>query len=412
MRALFTVSDWPGHYFPMVPFAWALQAAGHEVRVVCHPSQDGTLTGAGLVPVPVLDGPDNAFLARLHNFLLATRGDWPYSLLPPHPVTGAPMADLAEFDFRRFRAESDSTLADAARRGTEAAVRFARWWRPDVVVHDLQSFAGPVVAKLTGAPGLLYLWGPVGTGEDVAEVDVIPADFGGDLERYGLGGSWPELIDWVVDPCPGGLHAPADPPRLPARYVPYNGPGAWPAWLAQEPARPRVAVVWGTSVRRIFGPAAFALPGILAGLAGIAGDVVLAALPDDLQSLPELPPNVRVAGRLPLQLLLASCSAVVHHGGAGCAMTAVAAGVPQLAVPTGLDQFVIARRLVTAGIAAAVPNAELTPARVADAITSLLTQPSYRQRATLMRDRIGSLPSPAQLVTTVQQVVTAHRAAL
>ena len=41
MRVLFVVTPGVGHLFPMVPLAWALRAAGHEVLIAT--------TGAGLV---------------------------------------------------------------------------------------------------------------------------------------------------------------------------------------------------------------------------------------------------------------------------------------------------------------------------------------------------------------------------
>jgi hypothetical protein len=46
-----------------------------------------------------------------------------------------------------------------------------------------------------------------------------------------------------------------------------------------------------------------------------------------------LPRNVRATGYLPLDLVLPSCSAVVHHGGGGTFTTAVAERVPQLITP-------------------------------------------------------------------------------
>ena len=38
---------------PMVPLAWALRAAGHDVRVAVQPSFAATVTSAGLTAVPV-----------------------------------------------------------------------------------------------------------------------------------------------------------------------------------------------------------------------------------------------------------------------------------------------------------------------------------------------------------------------
>ena len=51
-----------------------------------------------------------------------------------------------------------------------------------------------------------------------------------------------------------------------------------------------------------------------------------------------LPANVRLTGWLPLVKALPLATALVHHGGAGGLLEALAAGVPQLAVPGAGDR--------------------------------------------------------------------------
>lgn len=82
----------------------------------------------------------------------------------------------------------------------------------------------------------------------------------------------------------------------------------------------------------------------------------------------DLPPNVRAVGWAPLAEALATCAGVVHHGGAGTLLAALAAGVPQIVVPGPGDR----RR-----------NAELVAARGAG-----LAVPAWRCR------RAGSTPRP------------------
>ena len=74
MRVLFAVSNWPGHWASMVPLGWALQAAGHEVTVICTPCQARPVSSAGLMPVPVLEAMDMTVRGRLHNFRMAEFG--------------------------------------------------------------------------------------------------------------------------------------------------------------------------------------------------------------------------------------------------------------------------------------------------------------------------------------------------
>jgi UDP:flavonoid glycosyltransferase YjiC (YdhE family) len=53
MRVLFVVLPHKSHFFCMVPMAWALSAAGHEVRVASQPDITAAITAAGLNAVPV-----------------------------------------------------------------------------------------------------------------------------------------------------------------------------------------------------------------------------------------------------------------------------------------------------------------------------------------------------------------------
>ncbi|MDT0444588.1 hypothetical protein [Streptomyces johnsoniae] len=60
MRVMIATFPSTSHLYPVIPLAWALQSAGHEVCVVGHPGMGSddmaaTVTGAGLIAVPVGD---------------------------------------------------------------------------------------------------------------------------------------------------------------------------------------------------------------------------------------------------------------------------------------------------------------------------------------------------------------------
>ncbi|MDO0926683.1 DUF1205 domain-containing protein [Streptomyces sp. TG1A-8] len=404
MRVLFTVSAWKGHWYPLVPLGWALQASGHEVRVACAPSQCEDLARAGLTPVPVLGEVDMVFLARLQNVWDAQAGRWPYAGLPPHPVTGAPMASLAEFPFGEFARESGTRLAGPTRLGFDAAVDLARRWRPDLVVHELLSMEGLLAARVLGVPAVLHLWGPVGTHEDEPGLHLRPEDPTGAFARHGAGELGPDLVEYVVDPCPGALRPRTSARRLPVRYVPYNGPGAAAPLAPAAAGRPRVCVVWGNSVTRMVGPQAAVLPAVVEAVAGLDVEVVLTANAADAAALGPLPPSVRVLEDHPLHQLLPGCAAVVHHGGAGTLMTALAAGVPQLALPCAMDQFVNARRLAASGAGLAVPAHRAAVAGVREAVAALLERPGHREAAGALRREVLALPSPLRLVADLEEL--------
>ncbi len=407
MRVLFTVSAWRGHWYPLVPLGWALQASGHDVQVVCAPSQRDAVARAGLTPVPVLAEIDMTFLGRLQNVWNAQEGSWPYKALPPHPVTGVPMASLNEFSFGEFTREAGKRLATPTRESFDAAVEFARAWKPDLVVHELLSMEGILAARVLGVPSVLHLWGPIGTDEDEPGLRVKPEDPTGAFRRHGVAEFAPEQITHVVDPCPALLRPLTSAERLPVRYVPYNGQGSAPDWALERSGKPRVCVVWGNSATRMAGPQAFVLPQIVEAVTGLGAEVVLTANATDVAALGDLPDGVRVLEGCPLHLLLPACDAVVHHGGAGTTMTATVAGVPQLAVPCAMDQFLNSRRVASSGAGLSLPAHAADVASVRTAVERLLTEPSLRETAAGLRADALALPSPLDLVGRLEDLALA-----
>jgi UDP:flavonoid glycosyltransferase YjiC (YdhE family) len=411
MRVLFAVSSWPGHYFPMIPLGWALRGAGHDVRVLCTPSDVDAVTGAGLTPVPVLDGLDALRGARLINVLSAYLGDWPYPVPPPHPDTAEPL-DLSTFDFARWQEETGPELAELSRHSTDAAVRYARGWRPDLVVHDQQSLEGPLVAAVTGVPDVLHLWGPVGTHDafgPVAEGQQpgqasMPKDPSEAFARHGAGEMSYDHIDHVLDPCPAAIRPAVHGNRVPIRYVPYNGPGSAPLDLPEAVGRPRVCVIWGRSATRTFGRAVNKLPQVVEAATALGAEVLLLASPEDARGSGPLPETVHPMLDVPLSLVLPGCDAVVHYGGGGVTMTAVTAGVPQVSLPCGFDQPLIAGRVTAAGAGLDIPNHAADAAAVEVALGKVLGDPSFALAARELAAESAAMPSPAEAVAVLERL--------
>ena len=155
----------------------------------------------------------------------------------------------------------------------------------------------------------------------------------------------------------------------------------------------------------MLGPESCAVPQVVEALSDLPVEVVVAAGAKDVPAVPSSArAQVRVLEQFPLNLLLDSCSAVVHHGGAGCMMTSVAAGVPQLAIPAAMDQPANAARLVATGAGKRIPRPELTVAAVRAAVAELLESASYREAATRLREQLRQRPTPAQLVADLEKI--------
>jgi rhamnosyltransferase subunit B len=69
-----------------------------------------------------------------------------------------------------------------------------------------------------------------------------------------------------------------------------------------------------------------------------------------IDQLPQdLPSHARLMGYVPLNPLLRSCAAIVHHGGIGTTAVSLATGCPQLICPMAFDQFHNAKRVEALG---------------------------------------------------------------
>ncbi|MCZ0973006.1 DUF1205 domain-containing protein [Streptomyces albulus] len=307
MRVVFSVSNWPGHWFSMVPLGWALQAAGHEVKVLCTPCQTEPLTHAGLLAVPVLEAMDMTVRGRLHNYRKARAGTWAFTGLPLHPLTGEQLTSLDAFDMDTWSKENHDWAVGVTARSCDAAVDFARWWRPELVVNDLMSLEGPLVGRALNVPALLHLWGPMGPQDPVPGAppgaSFVPMDPSDAFSRHHAGRMGPDVYEHVIDPSPTTARPPLDAHRIPVRHVPYNGPGAVPPSLTgHHGTKPRICVVWGTSVSGVYGPASFAVPRILEALADLDVEVLLTLTGADRARITQagpLPPGVRLLERTP-----------------------------------------------------------------------------------------------------------------
>jgi UDP:flavonoid glycosyltransferase YjiC (YdhE family) len=430
MRVLFTTWAWPSHYFPMVPLAWALRAAGHEVRMTSQPELLAVMLGSGLPATAVGSDLDVAAVHRgaMEAVRPARRGSAGHprrrvDRVSEHLAGELDKADMlllgafltlreleveAQSVFRTIRAEraaakesNMSLYGEVAHAMVDDLLALARSWRPDLVVFDPLTYAGPLVAKLIGVPAVRNLFGPdVTYFTNAGEV----LGLGNLLNRFGLDDL--DLLGTAsVDPCPPSLQfsdaiVPAR--RIRTRYIPYNGLSEVPRWLEEPPERPRICLTWGTSMARMLGDRAFLPSELLLGCAKLAderdADLVLAITAAQRDLLPELPPSVRVVESVPLQALLATCVAVIHQGGAGSMLNALVHGLPQIVLTQMPDQAANAIKLVTAGAGRTMAVAGLDASAVLAAGHDLLDDPAYRLAAQRLRQEMLEQPAPAAVI--------------
>lgn len=407
MRVLFAV--WPSrsHLYPMVPLAWACRAAGHEVRVASMAGLAPAVTATGLTAVPVGgDGTNLTAMAKNGGLAAWHRqerwpADWPTRI-----------PDLS-IDQRVLLDGLGTKSARVSGLMAPDMIAFARQWRPDLIVYDAVSFSGKVAGDVLGVPTVSHLWGQVGIHRNELAADGGPhPDFVALMQRFGVT-PCTEPTMWI-DPCPPSLRMPADIDRVAVRYVAYNGVGGVPDWLQEPPRGPRICVTWGLTSPALHGPALPEL--ILATIRRIATDgvEVVVAAPVDRDRLGSLPDTVRTTRLLPLQLLLPTCRAIMHQGGAGTSMTAVSYGVPHLVVSMRPEHMATGARLAALGAGIHRVHNELSDdesdsALLAADLSRLLDEPSYPAAAARLQADLRAQPSPASLVERLEQLVAQRR---
>ncbi|MEU0336037.1 nucleotide disphospho-sugar-binding domain-containing protein [Streptomyces sp. NPDC006193] len=405
MRVLFTTTNWKGAYFCMIPLGWALTAAGHEVRVLCAPSQAPAISAAGLVPVPALKDIDMMVFERMARHAAVRSGAEPAGDGLPllHPLTGRPLAHPDEYDAEEHGRAFLRACEQIHRHNQDAAVALARSRPPALVVHDLMSLEGPLAARVAGVPAVYHSPGMFGALETGLE------DTHGAFARHGLGEWKPTQVSHFIDPTPPALQPDAGPAcRMPVRYLPYNGPGQPPRWTWSRPPRPRVCLLWSNSALEIYGPAVPALRHTVDAVTARGAELVLTASAEQVDALGELPDGVRVLRHFPVNLLLGTCDALIHQGSVNPMMTAATAGVPQLMLPFTDDQTEMSRRFGRAGSSLALPGPTARRDEVEEAVTRLLDEGALREAAHRIRAGAERRPPVSALVGPLERLARGH----
>jgi UDP:flavonoid glycosyltransferase YjiC (YdhE family) len=173
--------------------------------------------------------------------------------------------------------------------------------------------------------------------------------------------------------------------------APHGGVGELPDWLREPTGRPRILVSRST----VTGPGAGGLmPAVVAVAARVDAEFVLVRPDRRVLRRGPLPDNVRTVDWIPINRALPSCAGVVHHGGAGSVLGALAAGVPQLVVPGPGDRRHNADLVAARGAGLAVAEPEITAAT----LDRLVTDIGLATAAGEVRREMAAMPPPAELV--------------
>ncbi|MFE9656599.1 activator-dependent family glycosyltransferase [Micromonospora sp. NPDC006431] len=427
MRILFLTCASRTHLYAMAPLAWALQTAGHHVRVASQPDPSGLtvedVAHTGLTAVSIGDEIDVS--AMMADAVAATTPqaaiDSPYEQQRKSVQDDYVAADphheldlLARYHFTGFN--PDSVI--------DGAVRFARTWKPDLVIWDgmTMAFSGPVAAQASGAAHARLLISTdalvqlrTAAREKNPDRDPIRDSLQPILDRFSLDFDEEMVLgQWTINAMPPWTWQPPGMDYLMMRPIPFNGPSVVPEWLQEEPERRRVCLTLGLSFREL--SAGASITELIEAVAGLDVEVVLTLSKEQLASLPSVPENVRPVHFVPMTALLPTCSAIVHHGGLGTFTTALEHGVPQLLVPGkfGNDKFwgpvAVANGLEEQGAGAYVSDpGRLTAAGLRGHLLRVLNDPAFARNAARLSAEAAELPTPNDIVPDLEKLTLERR---
>ncbi|MFL6142021.1 MAG: glycosyltransferase [Labedaea sp.] len=374
MRIVFASPPAYGHLYPLLPLALAAVEAGHEVTVA---------TGAPFLdrlPVPTVPLlPAESTMPALREL---TRHN--------HPELDTSTIDgIIEFGGRMF----GHTLPRAV---VPVLLDVLTRVRPDLVVYECNNVGAAIAADLLGIRAVAF---GVGAATEVfQDWHRIAVEDQRDRWASGRPGDLASYPGGYLDPVPRSLYRdwPLPPPnRLPVRPVSWSEPAPLPAILSGPARRPRVYVTLGTVA---YG-AVDVLRRAVTETAAHDVDVLVAVGPDgDPAALGELPRNVYLARFVPQAEVLRRVHLVVHHGGAGTMLGALASAVPQFVLPQGADQPLNATLVERAGAGSALRGDALVPGAIAATVATLLQDGPQRVVAKQFATEIAALPTPAEVI--------------
>jgi len=367
----------------MVPLARALVCAGHEVAFATSADFCPRVERAGFQTFP-------AGLGMAEQLAQARRRFPAEAAMPPSK--------------ERFLAFVPRMLAAVAAppRAADLAPILARW-RPDVLIHDVADFGGPLAASAAHVPyadhsvGLLR---PLAMARLAGEI-LAPVASAWDVDLGEMGGLFRYLY---LDVCPPSLQSSeisqvsvAHPLRNVSGLDTADG-DVLPPWVETLPRRSTIYVTLGT----IFNQDRTVFESIIAGLREEPVNVILTVGHDnDPAEMALAAPNLHVERYIPLSLLLPHLDAVITQGGTSL-LPVLGAGLPLLVLPQGADQFHHAEACVASGAGRCLLPGEVTPGSVRREVSALLSDPGLRIAARRVQRELDLMAPPTEVVLLLE----------
>jgi UDP:flavonoid glycosyltransferase YjiC (YdhE family) len=369
MRVLVVAAPLTGHLLPLVPLAAAMRAQGHDVTV----ASGGEVRSVAGFPVH-----DIGSRLRLRLLGLTLAATHPRLVGPEMRGTAGTAAVGPMFGAINARLVGEvAALAEAV--------------RPDLIVHEPLAVAGAVVAAARGVPAVLVS-GMLWNGPELVAATAVDRAMATAAVRLGVTELPPPAE--VVATAPRSVVGPRD--GLLMRPGGGAVGAAAPDWLLRPTGRPRLLVSHST----VAGGGVAHVRRVVADAGAVDAEIVLVRAPAKLVRS-GLPANVRPVGWVPMEQVLPHADAIVHHGGAGTTLAALAAGRPQLVVVGAGDRRYNGRRVAARGAGLATTSAEID----ASVLRTVLTAAPLRVAAGEVAAEIAAMPPPEEVAPVLTALV-------
>lgn len=379
MKVLFIAAGTsPASAFAIAPLATAVRNAGHEILVAAFDELTPSIESVGLPPVAVETTETTETLKYMDRPL--GKIEFPFTPEQELPFLGGWFGRQAAVSF-------------------DGLVKLADNWRPDLVVGGTLAYATSLLSSRLGIPHVRQAWDWVSfTGAHRYAAEELKPE----LARLGIDQlSEPDLF---IDICPPSLKLPGATAGVPMRWIPGNRQRKLEPWMYTRGERPRVCVTIGS-----FRTAQTAMFEFLCGLVDKVSqldvELVVAANEDAAVELRQRYPKVR-SGWVPLEFLAPTCDVILHHNGGLTSMNAMGAGTPQV-ILSRFDLFNDSLQLLEdQGSGIALFRGNDTAESAVAACEKVLSDSSYSMRARLLADEIAGLPTPPELVGSLERLVS------
>jgi MGT family glycosyltransferase len=135
-------------------------------------------------------------------------------------------------------------------------------------------------------------------------------------------------------------------------------------------------------------------------------DVLVVAVPFNVQTLGRVPKNVRAEKFIPFEHLLPHVDVMVTNGGYGGTQLALAHGIPLVVAGATEEKMEVAARVEWSGVGINLRQRHPSPSKIQEAVRQVLTTPTYRENARRIQRDFAQYNGPQRAAELLEALIT------